>query len=198
MPLIMPAPSKLSLPANPKLTRSLPASLPSVPSISTAVPTRSPGPMWALWAATWSVSGKSATPLSTKVSTPPEGWRLFASTGTAGGARAGSGPEDRARFQEFTMTEKPKKLSNTAHALLTAAALRDDHLIQPPQLPAAAARQVVRSLLNAGLAEEVPAVIDDVSYVWRQGDDGSDLMLWATTFGLARIREAEGSAPAPY
>ena len=53
------------------------------------------------------------------------------------------------------MTEKPKKLSDTARALLTAAALRDDHLIQAPQLPAAAARQVVRSLLNAGLAEEV-------------------------------------------
>jgi hypothetical protein len=48
---------------------------------------------------------------------------------------------------EFTMTEKPKKLSDTARALLTAAAARDDHLIRPPELPAAAARQVVQSLL---------------------------------------------------
>ena len=93
------------------------------------------------------------------------------------------------------MTEKPKKLSETARALLTAAALRDDHLIRPPQLPAAAARQVVRSLLNAGLAEEIPAPVEDAGYVWRQGDDGSDLMLRATDLGLARIREAEGSVP---
>ena len=57
------------------------------------------------------------------------------------------------------MTEKPKKLSDTARALLTAAAARDDYLIRPPQLPGAAARQVVRSLLNAELAEEVPAAL---------------------------------------
>jgi hypothetical protein len=41
-------------------------------------------------------------------------------------------PDDRARFQEFTMTKKPKQLSETARALLTAAAARDDHLIRPP------------------------------------------------------------------
>jgi hypothetical protein len=46
-------------------------------------------------------------------------------------------------------------------ALLTAAAVRDDHLIQSPRLPAAAARQVMRSLLNAELAEEVPASVED-------------------------------------
>ena len=92
------------------------------------------------------------------------------------------------------MTEKPKKLSDTARALLTAAAVRDDHLIRPPQLPAAAARQVVRSLLNAGVAEEIPAAIDDAGYVWRQGDDGSDLMLRATKLGLARLRAEDGSS----
>jgi hypothetical protein len=100
------------------------------------------------------------------------------------------------RFQEFAMRDKSKKLSETARALLTAAAARDDHLIQPPQLPAAAARQVVRSLLNAGLAEEGPAPIDNTSYVWRQGDDGCGLMLRATDLGLARIRDLEGSVPA--
>jgi hypothetical protein len=30
------------------------------------------------------------------------------------------------------MTKKPKQLSETARALLTAAAARDDHLIRPP------------------------------------------------------------------
>jgi hypothetical protein len=69
--------------------------------------------------------------------------------------------------KEFTMTEKPKKLSETARVLLTAAAARDDHLIRPPQLPAAAARQVVRWLLNAEVAEEISAPIDDTGYVWR-------------------------------
>ena len=83
------------------------------------------------------------------------------------------------------MTEKPKKLSETARALLTAAAARDDHLIRPPQLPAAAARQVVRSLLSTGLAEEVPAPVEDAGYVWRQGEDGSDLMLY-------RLRDKAG------
>ena len=55
------------------------------------------------------------------------------------------------------MTGKSKKLSDTARALLTAASARDDRLIQPPRLPVAAARQVARSMLNAGLAEEIPA-----------------------------------------
>jgi hypothetical protein len=58
------------------------------------------------------------------------------------------------------MTEKPKKLSETARALLTAAAARDDHLIQPPQLPGAAAHQVVRSLLNGGFVDEIPAPVE--------------------------------------
>ena len=62
------------------------------------------------------------------------------------------------------MTDKPKKLSDTARALLTLAATRDDHLIRPPQLPTAAARQVVKSLVTAGLAEEVPAPIEDAAY----------------------------------
>jgi hypothetical protein len=102
--------------------------------------------------------------------------------------------------EEFTMTEKLKKLSDIAWALLTAAAARDDHLIRPPQLPAAAARQVVRPLLNAGLAEEISAPIEDAGYVWRKADDGSDLMLRTTDLGLARIgdRGTEGSMSAPH
>jgi hypothetical protein len=46
------------------------------------------------------------------------------------------------------MTDKPKKLSDTARAVLTLAAARDDHLIRPPRLPFAAAQQVARSLFN--------------------------------------------------
>jgi hypothetical protein len=68
-------------------------------------------------------------------------------------------PDDRTRLQEFHMTDKPKILSDTARMLLTAAAMRGDHLVRPPQLPIAAARQVVRSLLNARLAEVALASI---------------------------------------
>jgi hypothetical protein len=55
------------------------------------------------------------------------------------------------------MTDKPNKLSDTARALLTAAATPGDHFIRPPRLSVAAVRQVVRFLLTAGLAEEVLA-----------------------------------------
>jgi hypothetical protein len=65
------------------------------------------------------------------------------------------------------MSDKPKKLSDTARALLIAAASRPDHLIALPRLPVAAARQVVRSLLQMGLAEEVPAPVEDAACFWR-------------------------------
>jgi hypothetical protein len=42
------------------------------------------------------------------------------------------------------MTTKAKPLSHTQRALLLAAAAHDDHLVRLPQLPLAAARQVVR------------------------------------------------------
>jgi hypothetical protein len=89
------------------------------------------------------------------------------------------------------MTDKPKKLSDTARTLLTAAAMRNDYLIALPKLPVAAARQVVRSLLNAGLAEEVPAPISDPGYAWRTGEDGDVLVLRATALGIARTSEGD-------
>jgi len=89
------------------------------------------------------------------------------------------------------MPDKPKKLSDTARALLTVAALRNDHLIAPPKLPVAAARQVVRSLLNARLAEEVPALISDSGYAWRTGEDGGVLALRATMLGIRRVSEGD-------
>jgi hypothetical protein len=55
------------------------------------------------------------------------------------------------------MTDLAKKLSETARAVLTFATTHADHLVRPPKLPAAAARQVIRSLLQRGLVEEVPA-----------------------------------------
>jgi hypothetical protein len=92
-----------------------------------------------------------------------------------------------------TVPDKPKELSDTARALLTFAATRDDHLIRPPQLSITAARQVVRSLLNGGLAEEVPAPTEDAEYVWRKSDEDRGLMLRVTRLGLSRIDEVETS-----
>jgi hypothetical protein len=63
------------------------------------------------------------------------------------------------------MADTSKKLSDTARAVLTLAATRTDHLVRLPLLPVAAARHVARSLLKAGLVEEVPAPIDDAAYV---------------------------------
>src|SRR5947209_19881831 len=85
------------------------------------------------------------------------------------------------------MTKAPIKLSDTGRAMLMLAATREDHLVRPPQLPIAAARQVVRSLLNHGLVEEVPASSDEPVFVWRQTEDGSALVLWATPLGLAAV-----------
>ena len=93
------------------------------------------------------------------------------------------------------MTKAPNKISDTARAMLTLAASREDRLVlRLPTLPAAARLQVVRSLLNNGLVEEVPAPTDDPAYIWREAD-GATLMLRATDQGLAAIGEA-ASAPA--
>jgi hypothetical protein len=75
---------------------------------------------------------------------------------------------------------------------LTSGTLRTDQLVRPPKLPAAAARQVIRSLLQRGLVEEVRASIEDSAYAWRTQEDGVELMLRATALGLARIAEADG------
>jgi hypothetical protein len=93
------------------------------------------------------------------------------------------------------MTDKPKKLFDTARALLIMAATRNDHLIALPKLPVAATRQVVRSLLNSGLAEEVPTPIEDTGYAWRTGEDGGVPMLRATMVGLAHIAVNERTPP---
>src|SRR4051812_49840266 len=94
------------------------------------------------------------------------------------------------------MTDKPKRLSDTARALLTAAAMRDDHLIHPPRLPIAATRQVARSLLGLGLAEEAPTSGDATSLAWSLGDGGGALVLRATAVGLARIADGADTTAA--
>jgi hypothetical protein len=94
------------------------------------------------------------------------------------------------------MIDPSNKLSETARAMLVLAATRPDRLARPPDLPMAAARQVVRSLLMRGLAEEVPAPIEDAAYVWDRGEDGLASMLRATPLGLSRIAEAEAARTA--
>jgi hypothetical protein len=89
------------------------------------------------------------------------------------------------------MPETSLKLSNTARSVLILAATRDDRLVRVPQLPVAAARQVIRSLLNAGLVEEIPAPAEDADFAWRTAENGAALILRATIAGLACV-----SAPA--
>ncbi len=93
------------------------------------------------------------------------------------------------------MAKAPSKISDTGRAMLTLAITREDRLVRPPQLPTAAARQVVRSLLNNGFVEEVPAPIEDAAYTWRTTDDCSTLMLRATDAGLAAIGATAPTKP---
>ncbi|MGE0417714.1 MAG: DUF3489 domain-containing protein [Acetobacteraceae bacterium] len=95
------------------------------------------------------------------------------------------------------MAKATSKLSDTARAMLTRAATREDRLVRPPTLPAAARLQVVRSLLNHGFAEEVPGPVNDTEYRWRTGDDGTVLMLRATDKGLAAIGDGTALTDEP-
>ena len=95
------------------------------------------------------------------------------------------------------MNETLPKLSITGRTVLTLAAERDNHLVRVPQLPAAAARQVIRSLLNSGLVEEIPAPVEDADFAWRTADGGAALMLRATASGLARIEETASTEALP-
>ena len=92
------------------------------------------------------------------------------------------------------MTDELKPMSATARAVLALDTTRDDHLVQLPHLPVAAARQVVRSMLNAGLVEELSAATVDPAYVWRTGQDGEALAPRATALGLGRVAEGASAA----
>ncbi len=95
------------------------------------------------------------------------------------------------------MTQTTIKLSDTARAVLEHAGSREDHLVRPPSLPAAARDQVIRSLLSKGLVEEVPAPITDAAYAWRTGENGAVLMLRATPAGVAAIGLVDTTTDAP-
>ncbi len=95
------------------------------------------------------------------------------------------------------MAKTTTKISDTARAMLTLAATRPDRLVRPPQLPTAAARQVVRSLLNNGFAEEIPAPIEDAAFTWRTSDDAATLMLRATAAGLTTAGVTPALAETP-
>jgi len=80
-------------------------------------------------------------------------------------------------------------ISDTARAMLIAAAERADHIAVPPdRLPIAARRSVVQSLLKAGLIEEVVAGADQPG--WRLDDQGARFALRVTAAGLNVIGNA--------
>src|SRR4051794_22960579 len=91
------------------------------------------------------------------------------------------------------MRDKTIKLSTTGRAMLTLAATRADRLVPPPKLPVAAARQVVRSLINNGLLEKVAAAADDPAFVWGTSEDGVGMVLRATGAGLDAVSESAGT-----
>ena len=94
------------------------------------------------------------------------------------------------------MAKATNKLSDTARTMLTLAATREDRLVRPPTLPAATRLQVVRSLVNNGFAEEIPAPTEDAAYRWRTTDDGA-LSLRATDAGLAAAGVTPAAAEPP-
>ena len=84
-------------------------------------------------------------------------------------------------------------LSPTARALLTAAVAHPSHAaILPAALPVAAQRAVARSMLKAGLVEEVPA--ESAEDAWRT-EAGEGIAVRATGAGLAAIGRVEAAEP---
>ncbi len=86
----------------------------------------------------------------------------------------------------------PTNLSTTAQAVLATAAANADHIVTlPERLPIAAQRAVVKSTLNAGLLEEVPA--SEAQDARRTTESGERLLLRATEAGLAAVAATEGT-----
>ena len=87
----------------------------------------------------------------------------------------------------------PIKLSTTAQAALASAATTVDQFVTlPKHLPIAARNAVVKSMLTAGLVEELPSAADQPA--WRTNEQGERLGLRATQAGLAAV----GVAVDPY
>ncbi len=82
-------------------------------------------------------------------------------------------------------------ISQTARAVLTSAAARSDHIaMSPDHLPIAAQRSVIKSLLKAGLLEEMAADGDEPA--WRTGDAGERHALRLTLDGMAAVAPTAG------
>ena len=80
----------------------------------------------------------------------------------------------------------PPNLSSTAREMLEAAAQHNQKLAFPPErLPIAARRTVVQSMLKSGLLEEIAA--PDGQPIWRTTEAGEQLVLRATSAGLAAV-----------
>jgi hypothetical protein len=80
-----------------------------------------------------------------------------------------------------------KPLSDTQTQILLAPAQHEARLATPPtSLPAVARNAVFRSMLNAGLLEEVPAPAEHHDLRWRQKDDGW-IALRITEAGLRAV-----------
>jgi hypothetical protein len=95
------------------------------------------------------------------------------------------------------MNDNPMKLSDTARALLALTAARDDHAMRPTQVAFAAARQVMRSLMNArvgGRGADTDRRCGFRLAHWR----GRRLPCAAGDGARARrVRECEAGAPTP-
>ncbi|WP_426954194.1 DUF3489 domain-containing protein [Muricoccus radiodurans] len=85
-------------------------------------------------------------------------------------------------------------LSDTQRLLLSQASQHPMGLVKAPDhLPAAARNAVVRSLLKAGLLEEIAAPAEHSDLGWRQEEGGTALALRITAAGLQAIGvDAEG------
>jgi hypothetical protein len=86
------------------------------------------------------------------------------------------------------------KLSDTQLIILSAACARENGCLLPVSgnLNSNAASMVLHSLINKGLAEEVPAS-DDMP-VWREAEDGASISLRATAAAYQTLGLGEGMA----
>lgn len=79
-------------------------------------------------------------------------------------------------------------LSDTAMALLSKAARREDRLVEPPaKLPVAARNAVFRSLIKQGLLAEVPALREAIDMAWRRDDEAAYVSARITDAGLRAL-----------
>ena len=92
------------------------------------------------------------------------------------------------------------QLSDTQALILSAAALRPEHIALPlpESLHGGAATKVVGAMIAKGLLQEVDADLRNGEPIWRETGDGHGVTLVATEAGLTAIGiETEDANPAP-